>query len=195
MDLDSMLEALQISVEEKRQLVINSESFREAAILAKSFLTAQSYGAILEAWIKNHFDLESKIDELSGDASIKGKTIEIKVSIQDAKGGFNFVQLRPSHEVDYYLFATFNISQDKVTWILATPENLYPVIADFGGYAHGTIKAQGEITIDSIKGSSYEYALRPSENANKNTKATKCWQAVTEYEVTENELRSILHEA
>ena len=194
MNTDLLLEMLRGHSVNAKQELLEQESARDACIIAKSYLTPQSYGTILESWTKTHLNLSNKADNLSGDASQGTKTFEIKVSIEDKRGGFNYVQLRPAHSVDAYIILSYSIALDEVTWLYIPHDNMISLINEWGGYAHGTLTKQGPITVQSIQDNSYEYAIRP--NMHKlNTKAGKAWQELTNYRVTEDELRQILHKA
>jgi hypothetical protein len=191
-DIESLLLKLQTNTEEAKKHIAESDNARAACIIAKSFLTAQSYGTILESWIKKHLSLNAKLDNLSGDASLKERSFEIKVSISDAKGGFNYVQLRPSHKIDGYIILNYSTDLDKVVWLYIPAEDMYTLINKHGGYAHGTLDVNGPITMESIKTGNFEYAIRPSILKPK-TKPGKAWEDIKNYEVTEDGLRQILH--
>ena len=195
MNTDLLLERLRSgSANAKQDLLFEQESPRDACIVAKSYLTPQSYGTRLEKWIKAYLNLSNKVDNLSGDASQGTKTFEIKVSIEDKNGGFNYVQLRPTHSVDAYIILNYSITLDEVTWLYIPHGNMASLINEWGGYAHGTLSQQGPITIQSIQDNSYEYCIRPNMHK-PNTKAGKAWQELTNYRVSEDELRQILHKA
>ncbi len=53
---------------------------------------------------------------------------------------------------------------------------LVNLINKFGGYAHGTKKQNGPITIESIMSCKYEYALRVKYNS-------KCWNCLLEFRI------------
>jgi hypothetical protein len=166
---------------------------RDACIRAKALLSSQSYGSKLEAWIKNYFNLGSKIDNLSGDASLNNKNFEIKVSVQGQNGSFNYVQIRPFHNIDAYIILNYSIDLDEVIWLYIPHVEMPALINEWGTYAHGTLKQNGPITMDSILNNKYEYAIRPNMHKEDKHKAKKCWNVLEQYKVTENELRQILH--
>jgi hypothetical protein len=71
-------------------------------ILCKKYLSSNEWSIIIETSIKNKFKLGRAVDEMSGDCvSEKRNNIEIKVSLGDKNGQFNFVQLRPDHNIKY----------------------------------------------------------------------------------------------
>jgi hypothetical protein len=160
--------------------------------MSKFYLSAQKYGFVLEEWIKNHLELGAKKDSVSGDASVGNRSYEIKASISDTKGGFNYVQLRPSHNIDGYIILNYSIPNDEVVWLYIPHDKMTDLILMWGGYAHGTVRANGPITLESILENSLEYAIRP--NMHKlHTKPGKCWTDLETYRVTEDALRQILH--
>jgi len=192
MNTDVLLEGLRTKVAYVKETILAQENSRDALIIAKSYLSPQSYGALLETWIKKRMDLGDKLDNLSGDASHNIKTFEIKVSIEDKTGKFNYVQLRPSHSVDAYIILNYSITLDEVLWLYIPHNEMITMINESGGYAHGTLAVQGAITLQSIQSNSYEYCIRPNMHK-PNTQAGKTWQALTKYRVSEDELRQILH--
>lgn len=126
------------------------------------------------SYIKNLFSLKKPLNNTSGDGrSLNNKNIEIKVSLGNTKGQFNFVQIRPDHEIDYYIFMCYNVHDGdigKIYWFLCPSYKIYKLIPKYGGYAHGTIKKNGIITLDNMFGHNYEYALRPTSMHN-----TRLW--------------------
>jgi len=172
-----------------------SVTFREAAITAAYYLTPQSYGKLLEKWIKKDFGLGDPLDSLSGDAtSSTGAPVEIKATIEKGGGEVNFVQIRPHHNIEYYIFAAYSATLDEVRWIHIPSQDLYSLLPEFGGYAHGTVKKNGKITTTSIevnKDQECEYALRPSlftKNETKPTKPYRLWLKLQKYEKSKEEI-------
>ena len=57
------------------------------------------------------------------------------------------------------------------------------IIVTHGGYAHGTLKEHGAITIESMNNENNikEYAIRPTINSD-------CWKTLIKYEVEEKEI-------
>ena len=142
---------------------------RECFILSKDFLNPQSYGDILEKNIIRHLMGNKIIDELSGDIEVNNKNIEVKVSIEGVGPGFNFVQIRPNHDVQYYLFVAYSFSNDELYIILIPSKEMKDLVLKYGGYAHGTIKKNGLITEENYnKNKHYEYAIRPNFRTNNN---------------------------
>ena len=102
---------------------------------------------------------------------------------------FNYVQIRPNHDCDTYIFTAYHLSQDNCKsegdlYIFKISKmDIKNLIVSYGGYAHGTIKEHGKITIESLENdkSSKEYALRPSINDN-------CWRALMLFRINESNL-------
>jgi hypothetical protein len=154
-------------------------------------LSAQQYGPLLEKFIRKKFNyIKNKAEDCTGDCSKDGKNSEVKVSLGGATHiKFNFVQIRPSHDCETYILTAYNLSSDNVEsegelYIFKVPkEDIKKIVVDFGGYAHGTIKEHGKITIESLndKKNTKEYAIRPTINE-------ACWKALIPFKITESEL-------
>lgn len=154
-------------------------------------LSAQKYGPLLERFIRIKFNyIKNKAEDCTGDCSKDGKNSEVKVSLGgETHTKFNFVQIRPSHDCDTYILTAYNLSSDNVEsegelYIFKVPkEEIKKIVVSFGGYAHGTIKEHGKITIESLndKKSTKEYALRPTIN-------DACWKALMAFRIPESDL-------
>lgn len=165
-------------------------------ILCKKYLSSNQWGILLENFIREHFLLDKSNNKTSGDAKSKDKTFEIKVSLGDIKGQLSFVQLRPDHKIDYYIFLTYNLFDDKlgkIYWFLCKSNDLYDLLPEFGQYAHGTTEKLGEITIDNIYNQNHEYALRLNPTKKDKTKTKKLWNIFIEKFLTnEDNIRKII---
>lgn len=172
-------------IEEAEQLI-------HKCIIYKSFHSSNKYSIFLENDLKNLFNLGNKQNNTSGDAlSISGKKIEIKISL----GGpvYNYVQIRPNHDIDYYLFLAYDfIKEDigKVYLFLFDAQDIYDLIPKFGEYSHGTIKRNGKINRTFDK--NLEYSLRPS-SMEKNRKKNKLWNKFIQNEKSIEEIYAILN--
>jgi hypothetical protein len=110
--------------------------------------------------------------------------LEIKIS----NGGitnnrFNYVQLRMNHECDYLLTAYYidneNLEDLGELYIFKLDKKqLRQIIYRYGGYAHGTVKKLGIITIDDLEDSlnSKEYAIRPKYG-------DSCWEELLNFRI------------
>jgi hypothetical protein len=164
-------------------------------LLCKYYLSSNEWSVLLEKHIKELFKISKSVNNTSGDGcSMNNLNIEIKVSLGTKDGTMNFVQLRPDHDINYYLLLAYDVSVEnygKVYWFLCKPDDLYELLPTYGGYAHGSIERLGKITKDNIKGRNCEYALRP--NPYKNGKPKQLWDLMIEnYQSTEETIRETL---
>ena len=165
----------------------------QKCILCKHQLSSQQWGPLLESFIKEKFNIGPAVDSVSGDGcSPKGLNIEIKVSLGDKGGQLNFVQLRPDHTIDYYLFLGYNLFEGELGqthWLLCPSKELYTLLPTYGGYAHGTISKLGDITMENIYGRGCEYALRPNPVLDDTRKGKKLWNIMCgKFSVTEDDI-------
>lgn len=154
-------------------------------------VSPQQYGPLLEKFIRTKFNyIKNKAEDCTGDCSKDGKNSEVKVSLGGATHTkFNFVQIRPSHDCEIYILTAYHLSTENVEsegdlHVFKVPKsNMKAIVVSYGGYAHGTAKEHGKITIDSLneEKSTKEYALRPTINDD-------CWNALLPFKVPESEL-------
>ena len=192
-----LYEHLQLSNTKHEDIIMNLSSLKDAHIYCVIHnLSAQQYGPLLERYIRTKFNyIKNKAQDCIGDCFKDGKNSEIKVSL----GGtthtkFNFVQLRPSHKCETYIFTAYHLSHENVQtegelYIFKIPtEDIKKIIASYGGYAHGTIKQYGKITIESLNDlydrndrndNIKEYAIRPTIN-------DECWKSLLPFRIPEN---------
>ena len=172
-------------------LIMKCNTLKEAHIYCIIYcISSQKYGLFLEKFIRIKFNyIKNKTQDTSGDCFKDGKNLEVKVSLGgETHRKFNFVQIRPSHQCDYILTAyhlsSENVSLEGELYIFkVSKSNIQKIIVSYGGYAHGTIKEHGVITIDSFnnKKTPIEYAIRPTINDD-------CWKALMEFRVYETDL-------
>lgn len=166
-------------------------------LLCKYYLSSMQWGPLLEKYIKHKFNISKAKNSTSGDGcSSKGKNIEIKVSLGTSQGAFNFVQIRPDHNIHFYLFMAYDVhygKEGKVYWFLCKSQELYKLIPQYGSYAHGTVSKFGKITYRNLKGRNMEYALRPSPKARKGTHPNTLWQVLLKkFQRSENDIRKLI---
>jgi hypothetical protein len=145
----------------------------------------------LEKYIRIRFNyIKNNAEDCVGDCSKDGKNSEVKVSLGGATHSkFNFVQIRPSHDCDEYIFTAYHLSPENVEtegelYIFKLSKgNIKKIVVAYGGYAHGTFKEYGSITMASLNDekSTKEYAIRPTINDD-------CWNALLPYRVFETDL-------
>lgn len=166
--------------------ILNTYDITKKCLLLREYSSPQS--TYFETIIRRDLKLNKPINEISGDGTKNGKNYEIKASIHDKKSKFNWVQIRPDHNVHFYILIGFNIHEDelgKVYNYKIPSEELYKIIAKYGGYAHGTCKKLGKITLENIKGRNCEFALRvdPNSSGKKNIEIMKALENfITPYE-------------
>jgi hypothetical protein len=154
-------------------------------------VSAQQYGPLLEKYIriKNNF-IKNVASGCNGDCSKDDKNVEIKASIGGARHNkFNWVQLRISHDINYYILTAYNLTSKNIDnqgelYIFTVPKyDMLTLISMYGGYAHGTIKEHGHITIYDLQdeNNKKEYALRPLIG-------DKCWVDIMKFRITDDQL-------
>jgi hypothetical protein len=144
-------------------------------------LPAQQFGPLLEKFIiKQRGHTKNNVLALAGDCNDGKKNYEIKVSLGGfSHNKFNFVQLRPSHDIDNYILTAYHLTLHNVDnggdlYVFDVPkEKMKALILAHGGYAHGTLKDHGKIRLNK-KCDRKEYALRP-------TYGDKCWKSLLMY--------------
>lgn len=167
-----------------KQLMINAQTLLEKCILNREYSSPTS--DVFEQVIKHDLQLENAPDKMSGDASKNGFNIEIKCSTHAKHSKFNFVQIRPNHNVQWYLFVGYNLWHANALgkeYLFKIPsEDLYNMVVEHGGYAHGSKMVKPAITLTTMKGNGYEYALRVNPNVGKRV----LWKKLLKYKVEYN---------
>lgn len=187
-----LMEHLTLSKVNHEDQVMKLDTLKEAhTYCIINSVSAQQYGPLLEKFIRIKFNyIKNKAEDCSGDCSKDGKNSEVKVSLGGATHTkFNFVQIRPSHDCETYILTAYHLSSENVEsegdlYIFKVPKSdIKRIIVSYGGYAHGTIKEHGEITMDSLNDekNTKEYALRPTINDD-------CWKMLLPFKVIESEL-------
>ena len=168
----------------------NEPNFLNQCILSKYYLNPSQWGKLLENSIKSNFNFKNTKDNFSGDCLTNNNLkIEIKVSLGSFNGQFNFVQIRPSHQIDYYLFVIYDCYigiHGQIYYLLIPSKELYNLIPEYGGYSHGTITKNGKITKVDEK---YEYSLRP--NSLKPGKSNDLFKILLKYRVFPEQLKKL----
>ncbi len=124
------------------QEIMSACSLKDAHVMCVLLgLSAQKYGIYLEKYIRTKFGYsKNNASECSGDFSKEGRNVEVKVSL----GGkthmkFNYVQLRPSHQCDVYIFTAYhvsftNVDEEGELYIFLLPkEDVLRFILCYGG--------------------------------------------------------------
>ncbi|MDA9234649.1 hypothetical protein N9P18_02045 [Polaribacter sp.] len=174
---------------EKQQAIkqaYESDDIWEKCVLFRKYTSPQSNDS--EKLIRHDFNIGKPADTVSGDGMKNGVNYEIKVSIHDTKCKTNIRQIRPHHNVDFYIIMAFNVfgGDRGEAYVFKVPsEKIYDLVLEYGFYTHGTIKRNGVITAESIrdKTTDFEYSLSADPNAPNNTKSKKLWLELLEYSV------------
>lgn len=174
-----------------KQEIAKTKTFRDAAIIVlHTGISPQAAAGPLEDWQKDFLHMTPALDKTSGDGVYQGSTVELKQSLGgQSASDYNFVQIRPDHTIDFYIFTTYNIFTDDTTWFKIPADDVNQLVVEFGGYAHGTIKALGPITADTLKGRNCEYAIRPSCQGK--GKKRDLWNRMMEWEWYPEQLRQV----
>lgn len=166
------------------QKIQQEKSFTIKCIYARKYLPPQSIN--MELIIKNDLKIHNSYNKISGDGHKNGINYEIKYSGHAKYCKLNIVQIRPDHNIDYYILCYYNMYYDQIMgkgFIFKIPVNkIYELIIKYGGYAHGTIKKLGRINTMNIKGRNCEYAIRCNPNK-KYGKNYELWNELLKYEV------------
>ena len=162
-----------------------ADSMLEKVIYSKRYLSSQQWGKLLEQEAIKHFNFKNIKSNTKGDCVCNGKYIEIKISL--TKDVANFVQIRPHHEIDYYLFIVYNIMHGdlgKLHYIFMKSEDVYFLLPKYGGLAHGTNKKKNS-----------EYCLRPRINMTQTTKTHQLWMEFLKHDLNKEEIKNVLSKA
>lgn len=161
-----------------------ANKLEEKCILIRFYLSPQS--TKIEKIIMSDLLLDKPIDEISGDCSKNGKNYEIKYSGHSKESKINIVQIRPDHNIDFYLIIYYDMFFDDNLgkgYIFKIPsEKINNMILKYGAYAHGTIKKLGKITKDNLKNRNCEYSLR-CDPRNKSKKNKELWNEFLQYQI------------
>lgn len=189
-DLKDMVNKIkEVKLNDRKKEISLLKNLLEQVILTKHYrLSSQSWSPMFERELKKRLNIGQKINEISGDGQYNDskETVEIKVSLGCEKHCLNFVQIRPHHNCDKYLLMGYNIYEGELgrVYIFEIPhQKIVDMILSYGDYAHGTIKKQGEITLENMEKNMYEYSLRVNLL---NEKGKKIWNELLNYETTSN---------
>ena len=189
MELKTFVKNMKIKDLLKMESVVNRiqhcNSLTEKCILAREFLSPQS--THIESIIKKDLEIGNPKNESSGDGCKNDVNYEIKVSLHAKQSKLNFVQIRPDHDIDYYILIAYNMyhdSEDELGkgYIMKVPSiDMYDLVIKYGGYAHGSCKKLGNITSDNLRGRNCEYALRCNPNVVSGVNQ-EIWNQLLQYE-------------
>jgi hypothetical protein len=166
--------------------IMKCHSLKHAHIYCKlQKLSGQVTGPLIENYIKEKYNMEKNSASLCiGDLKHNGVDIEVKVSTGgQSNNKFNYVQMRMNHCCEYLLTAYYidysNLEKEGDLYIFRLKkEHLREAIAQYGGYAHGTVKKLGPISMEDLLNvdNDKEYALRPKFG-------DACWNYLLQYRI------------
>lgn len=187
-DLIKLVKEMKIKdINNKKKILQQIESEKTLTgkcIFGRNYLSPQSTD--FETLCKKDLKIGKSLNSTTGDGHKNGNNYEIKSSIHSKKSKLNFVQLRPDHNIDYYIFVAYNMYENDTIGkghIFKIPSDIIcDLIVRYGNYAHGTCAKLGKITQYNIKNRNCEYSLRCNPNAKKG-KNIKLWNELIKYEV------------
>ena len=171
---------------------INKEILYQLSTLTEKLVFYRYYfphtSTEFEALIRHDLHIDKPLNKTSGDGHKNGKNYEIKASVHGNKSKLNFVQIRPHHDIDFYILVAYNMydkTDDDIGkgYLFNIPaDKVYELVELYGGYAHGTIKENGKISKETMNSHKLEYVLRLDPNS-VSKKNTDIWKALLQYEV------------
>ena len=183
--VDEMRENSEITQENIIDEINAQSTLTGKCILARKYSGPQS--TVTEEMCKRDLGIGPPLNETSGDGRKNGINYEIKVSIHAKKSAINFVQIRPQHDVQIYIFVTYNMYENELlgnAHIFTVPSHaVYDMVIKYGGYAHGTKCVNGSITKENFGIDNREYALRCKDPNAKTGKCAQLWNELLNYEV------------
>ena len=161
-------------------------NFRAACIIAKNYLPPASYGSVINNWFRNspHSDFKSlKSSDGVGDDLVFGKwNTEAKTSLCDDGKKYNYVQIRLTHDIHFYLLPTYDFVLDKTYYFLLTKKEMVEMVTKYGEYAHGRKKEKGPI-VENLDNPDIEFCIRP-------VVGKECWKEIMKFNVIEDDFRN-----
>jgi len=168
--------------------IMKEETLKDAHIYCKiENLSGQVSGPLIENYIRVKYGMKKNNPSLCiGDLQYNEHDLEIKVSLGGKQNHkFNYVQIRMNHHCEYILTAYYlcneNLDEDGEMFIFKLGKNeMKHFILEYGGYAHGTKKKLGDITIEDLDNieNEKEYAIRPKYG-------DECWKELLRYRIEE----------
>lgn len=139
----------------------------------------------MEQVVKMDLEIQNARNKTSGDGFKNGRNYEIKCSIHDKSSTFNWRQIRPDHNIDFYILIGYNLEVDELgkAYNFKIPSSdLYQMVADYGGYSHGSKEGQlPAITTGNMKGHLREYSLTINPNTKHKAKRQQLWNKLQTY--------------
>lgn len=173
--------------------IVQEATLKDAHIYCVTHkIRPHEYGSLLEHYIcTKHGFSRNDASSSNGDMRVKSENAEVKVSVgigcdchPTRRVKFNWVQLRPTHSVHFYVLTAYHLAHENVgadgeLYVFRVPKDeMVRLLVRYGGYAHGTKARLGEIAADDMCADhTKEYALRPAYGG-------ACWRELLEMRVT-----------
>tara|TARA_B100001059_G_C17790577_1_gene559899 strand:+ start:82 stop:747 length:666 start_codon:yes stop_codon:yes gene_type:complete len=155
----------------------------EKCAFVRRFLSPNS--TMMEQMVKRDLGIADALDNTSGDGIKNNTTYEIKCSVHDRVSTFNWRQIRPDHNIDFYILIGYNLNEGQLgrAYNFKIPSaELYSMVVDYGGYSHGSKRGQlPDITFDNMKGHLREYSLSINPNTKHKAKRQQFWDRLQQY--------------
>lgn len=167
-----------------KKRTMKMDKIEDAALLCKRHLPSQSYGPLLETWIKTKLHINpfpvvhQGLKKHSGDGQIfETWNVEIKVSLSTREEA-NFVQLRWGENIHLYVWMYFDLVNCQAHWFMVPPSLLYIKLRDMNrlNYAHGSKDILGTPTLEYLQNEHREIRFSMSSSGQ-----DKCWNAMSEF--------------
>jgi len=168
------------------------EVVREEATVEEQIVDAFHY-CIAQGWVTQRRGpwMKKKISRILGLGDESG--IEIKTTITDQRGGYNFTQIRPGTKD--HLYFCFDPNTVRLFVFALGADQMKAILPTLGSYAHGSIKLFGPITRDNIDPKK-EYAIRPNPRDAQTCRNGQAWtHFIDNYLVEANDLPELLGSA
>jgi hypothetical protein len=182
----SFVESMKVNVDTNKILktIQQETNLTHKCILYRKFFSPQS--THMETIVRNDLFIKKPINETSGDGRKNSVNYEIKYSGHAKKSRLNFVQIRPDHNIDFYILIAYNMYFNNdlgKAFIFKIPSiTMYNLVIKHGGYSHGTIKNLGRINKNNLKGRNLEYSIRCNPNSKRGSKDYKLFRKLLEFE-------------
>ena len=165
--------------------ILKAKTFREASIISKSFLTTQGYGHVIDTWFSEHYEFKKlKSSDGVGDDKVFDKyNTEVKASLCDDGKKYNYVQIRLTHDIDFYFLPTYDFISYKSYYFLLSKKEMIEMVKKYGEYAHGRKDEKGPI-VDNIFNPDIEFCIRP-------VVGKECWKEFMKFDVNEEDFRNV----
>ena len=192
MDLENLVNNMKHkdnkNINEILNLINSYKTLTEKCVIARKYLLPQSTN--FQYIVMNDLKIENPRDKTSGDGCKNNINYEIKISIHSKHSYINWVQIRPDHDIHYYILISYDLynttSEIGKAHIFKIPSaNMYDLIVKYGNYAHGTKTILGKIKPNNIKGRNCEFAIRCKHTLKGKNK--KLWKELIKYETEYNE--------